>query len=66
MADFELKVAGMACSGCVDAVRRAVEKAAPGTRLEIDLASGRVAVTGAPSQEAITTAITRAGYEIKG
>jgi len=66
MADFALTVGGMACSGCVDSVKRAIEKAAPGTKVEMDLASGRVSVAGAPSREAITGAITRAGYEIKG
>jgi len=66
MADFELTVGGMACSGCVDSVKRAVEKAAPGAKVEIDLASGRVVVSGGADRDVVAGAITRAGYEIKG
>ena len=66
MSEIELSVGGMACSGCADAVTRAVEKAAPGARVAIDLGAGKVVVTGAPSREVVAEAITRAGYDIKG
>ncbi len=66
MSEIELLVGGMACSGCADAVTRAVEKAAPGARVSIDLGDGKVVVAGAPSRDVVAEAITRAGYDIKG
>lgn len=66
MSDVVLSVGGMACSGCADAVTRAVEKAAPGARVSVDLATGKVTVAGAPSRDVVTAAIAKAGYEIKG
>ncbi|HRK25607.1 MAG TPA: heavy-metal-associated domain-containing protein [Beijerinckiaceae bacterium] len=65
MGELVLNVGGMGCSGCVDAVTRAVEKAAPGAAVTVDLASGRVTVRTDASRETIAGAIARAGYDIK-
>lgn len=66
MADFEIRVGGMACEGCANSVRSAVAKVAPAARVEVDLAARKVAVAGAPSREAVAAAIVKAGYEILG
>ena len=66
MSDVVVSVGGMACSGCADAVTRAVEKAVPGAKVAVDLTAGTVRVSGAPSREVVTGAIAKAGYEIKG
>lgn len=64
MADFELKVGGMACEGCAGAVKSAATRVAPSAKVEVDLPSKRVSIAGAPSKEAVEEAIRKAGYEI--
>lgn len=66
MADFVIDVGGMACSGCASAVEAAVKKAAPAASVTVDLATGHVTVSGAPSREGVADAIARAGYDIRG
>lgn len=66
MTDFELKVGGMACDGCASAVKSATTRVAPEARVEVDLASKRVSVSGAPSRDIVIEAIRKAGYEILG
>ena len=38
---IELKVTGMTCGGCVNSVRRAVQRVIPDASPEIDLATGQ-------------------------
>jgi copper chaperone len=57
-------VAGMTCQGCVAAVRRAIQRAAPGAAVTVDLASGRVSVAGASSEADVRNAIIAAGYSV--
>jgi copper chaperone len=61
----EMIVAGMTCSHCVMSVREEVA-AVPGiTSVDVDLASGRLTVTGEGySDEAIKAAVAEAGYEV--
>lgn len=65
MADFDLTVGGMACSGCADSVTRAIQKTAPEAKVTVDLASGKVSVKDAPARAAVEAAIIKAGYEVK-
>lgn len=64
MADIELKVDGMACSGCVDSVTKAVGSVAPDAKVSVDLDSGKVRVEGAPSRAVVEAAIIKAGYDV--
>lgn len=64
MADIQLTVTGMACSGCVDSVTKAVQKAAPEAKVSIDLPTGKVTIANAPSRAIVEAAIIRAGYEV--
>lgn len=66
MSDSELSVGGMGCSGCVDAVTRAIKAIAPAAEVTVDLASGKVAVRNGPARETLAAAIEKAGYDIKG
>jgi copper chaperone len=59
----ELKVDGMTCGGCAAAVKKAVEKAAPGATASVDLPTGTVRVTGAADLAAVKQAIRVAGFE---
>jgi copper chaperone CopZ len=58
-------VTGMTCQHCVDAVSREVA-AVPGvTGVEVDLATGRVEVSGEGfTDEAVAAAVDQAGYEL--
>jgi copper chaperone len=53
-------VADMTCSHCVGTVRAAVERALPGTPVEVNLAAHRVTVAGDAATAA--AAIRAAGY----
>lgn len=64
MADIELKVEGMACSGCVDSVTKAVTAIAPEAKVSIDLPTGKVKIEGAPSRAVVEAAIIKAGYDV--
>jgi len=56
----------MSCDGCAQAVTRAIRKAAPDAKVEIDLASGEVTVDGRVAECAVAAAIERAGYTNDG
>ena len=58
-----LKVEKMGCGGCAKSVTRAVQAIEPDARVEVDLASKVVTVSGtsAPADR-IVQAITTAGY----
>ena len=59
----EIKVGGMSCQHCVNAVDKAV-RAVPGvTGASVDLAAGSVAVTGDFDRAAVVAAIKAEGYE---
>jgi copper chaperone CopZ len=60
---IEIKVDGMSCEHCVNAVDKAV-RAVPGvTDAVVDLAGGSVKVTGAFERQQVVQAIKAAGYE---
>jgi copper chaperone len=67
MNTLNLSVAGMSCMGCVNSVKRLVS-ALPGVSgVEVDLASGKVAVSHDPGQtgaQAIRAAIEGGGYQV--
>ena len=57
-----LKVEGMTCGGCVEAVKRVIRKADPSSEVEIDLSSGRVeSKTIIPAQD-LAQAVSKSGY----
>lgn len=60
-----LRVGGMTCGHCVRAVTEAVQDAAPGTTVQIDLNAGLVRVDGPAPVEAVTRAIEDAGYRVE-
>jgi copper chaperone len=63
---MRFRVSGMSCDGCAQAVTRAIRKAAPDAKVEIDLASGEVTVDGRVAECAVAAAIQRAGYMNEG
>jgi copper chaperone len=60
-------VAGMTCEHCVASVSEEVADVAGVEHVDVDLASGRLVVSGeAVSDEAVRAAVAEAGYEVVG
>ena len=60
-------VTGMTCEHCVNAVTEEVARVAGVENVSVDLAAGRVRVTGtAYTDEQIREAVDEAGYELAG
>ncbi|MBK3776154.1 heavy-metal-associated domain-containing protein [Azospirillum aestuarii] len=60
------KVPGMTCGGCAASVRRALGAVAGVEDVQIDLDSKDVRISGAPSADALRTALEKAGFEAEG
>lgn len=58
-------VAGMSCSHCVRAVTEAVHEVDPEAGVEIDLASGTVAIDSTSPKDVLAQAIRDAGYDVR-
>lgn len=61
---MKLAVAGMTCQGCVNAVTKSIQRAAPGSKVAVDLAGGAVEIAGAVDEHAAREAIERAGFTV--
>ncbi len=59
---IEFQVADMTCGHCAKTITAAVNQAAPGATVAIDLPTHRVTVTGADDADKIEDAIRDAGY----
>jgi copper chaperone len=58
-------VQGMTCSHCVLSVREEVSDVPGVSAVDVDLASGRMAVTGEDvNEDAVRAAVAEAGYEV--
>ena len=58
-------VVGMTCGHCVTSVREEVSEVAGVRAVDVDLASGRLTVTGEGiADDAIRAAVVEAGYEV--
>ena len=63
--DRTYTVEGMTCSHCVLSVREEVSEVEGVEAVDVDLASGRLTVTGADvSDEAVRDAVSEAGYQV--
>jgi copper chaperone len=62
---IELKVDGMTCQGCVNAVTRIIMRLDPAAEVSIDLPSGRVVATTGLTVDAIAKSVTAGGYEAR-
>lgn len=61
-----IKVDGMMCQHCVAHVKKALEGAAAGCDVAVDLDAGKAVVSGKtlPEDAVLTAAVTEAGYEV--
>lgn len=63
---YELQVEGMSCNHCVAMVTRYVQEVDADAKVAVDLAAHTVAVDSRAGIEQIKSAITEAGYEVRG
>ncbi|HVG81395.1 MAG TPA: heavy metal-associated domain-containing protein [Methylomirabilota bacterium] len=63
---MKLAVSGMTCQGCVNSVTKSLERAAPGSKVSVDLAGGSVEIAGAVEEQVARHAIERAGFTVTG
>jgi copper chaperone CopZ len=60
-----LKVSGMTCSKCAEAVTKAVKGVPAVEDVSVSLEQGEVLVKGNPDAQAVREAITEEGYEVR-
>lgn len=61
---MKLGVSGMTCQGCVAAVTKSIQRAAPGSAVVVDLAGGAVEISGSLDEAVARQAIERAGFTV--
>ncbi|QWE21921.1 heavy-metal-associated domain-containing protein [Polynucleobacter sp. AP-Jannik-300A-C4] len=61
---FTLKVSGMTCGGCINAVTRAVQAQDPQAQVQVDLATQIVTLETTLTPELAAELITDAGFPI--
>jgi len=61
---LSLKVSGMTCGGCINAVTRAVQAQDPQAKVQVDLASQTVTLETALSEAQASQIITEAGFPV--
>ena len=61
---FNLKVSGMTCGGCINAVTRAIQAQDPQAKVQADLATQLVTLDTQLSPELAAQLITDAGFPV--
>ena len=64
MERLHLRIQGMSCGHCVNAVTQAVKSVDPQAEVKVDLASGKVQVQSRQDQQTIAKAIEDEGYKV--
>ena len=61
---LSLKVSGMTCGGCINAVTRAIQSQDPSAQVQADLATQTITLETALSQAQASQLITDAGFPV--
>ena len=61
---LSLKVSGMTCGGCINAVTRAIQSQDPDAKVQADLATKTVSLETSLSQAQASQLITDAGFPV--
>ena len=59
-------IEGMTCSGCVNAVTKAIKAKDKAAQVQVDLESGKVQIEGRLEEAAVIEAVEDAGFDYKG
>jgi len=60
------RIEGMTCGGCVNAVTRAIQAAAPQAQVRVDLTSKTAEIDGAVPEATVAAAVDGAGFKFAG
>ena len=60
----ELSIKGMTCSGCTDAVAKALRKVSGVTGVVVDIDAGRARIEGKVERTALALAVENAGFDV--
>lgn len=61
---YELKVEGMSCGHCVNAVTKSVQGVDAAAKVDVDLAQQKVRIDSSAGIDAIKAAVEDAGYPV--
>ena len=61
---IELSIQGMTCSGCTNAVGRALRRVPGVTDVSVDLEAGRARIVGAATTKDLVTAVENSGFDV--
>ncbi len=59
-------VLGMTCGGCASSVTKAIEAAAPGAKVDVNLDDKEVSIEGFDDDATVQSAVEGAGFEYGG
>ncbi len=60
--ELTMRVDGMTCDGCAEAVRRTIRRLDPQAEVAVDVGLGRVTATTVAQSLDVAQALTKAGY----
>ncbi|MFG5121186.1 heavy-metal-associated domain-containing protein [Methylorubrum sp. POS3] len=60
--ELTMRVEGMTCEGCANAVRRTIQRLDPEAEVALDVAQGRVTTFTRAQSLDVAQALTKAGY----
>ncbi|MEE7456723.1 heavy metal transporter [Methylorubrum populi] len=60
--ELTMRVDGMTCQGCAEAVRRTIRRLDPDAEVAVDVEHGRVTATTRAQSLDVAQALTKAGY----
>jgi copper chaperone len=60
--ELTMRVEGMTCEGCAEAVRRTIRRLDPRAEVSVDVGHGRVTATTVEQSLDVAQALTKAGY----
>ncbi|MFF8801306.1 MULTISPECIES: heavy-metal-associated domain-containing protein [unclassified Methylobacterium] len=60
--ELTMRVEGMTCQGCAEAVRRTIRRLDPDAEVAVDVEHGRVTATTRAQSLDVAQALTQAGY----
>jgi copper chaperone len=61
---LSLKVSGMTCGGCINAVTRAIQSQDPAAKVQVDLGAQTVTLETSLSKDQASQLITEAGFPV--
>lgn len=59
-------IKGMTCDGCARSISKVVQRACPGTKIEVSFTRGTAIIEGPHDADAVIAAVKAAGFKVIG